>query len=467
MAVTRSTAVRSDSSTDMRDRRLVNRDDLARFEVLEFDDYLSGILHEWLQTMTTIAFTLVPLFFILDFFTMPKELLTRFGSYRLASTLLLIAQYIVIRRFKSGKYSFFHAFIASLNVGGMIVLMTVDLGGFDSRYYAGLNVVIVGGNLLMPWRAIYTAVNSSIIIGLYIVLNVLSGQPYSPSVLVNNLFFLTSMAIMATAINHLRYRLVEKEFYLMKELQKARDALWSEMELAKRIQTALLPENRRLDGYDFAAVMLPAREVGGDYYDLIEAPQGRKWLTIGDVSGHGVDAGLVMMMAETSITSMINSLGDTTPSAVIEAVNAIIRQNISRLGSDHYMTLMVMAIGKDRITLAGKHQDIIIYRGASNKTEVISNNGTWLGIADDIGPYLGDTDVEIHKGDLVLLFTDGITEAVNSNGEMYGQLRLEQALNQYADLPIRKLLDKIIAEVNQFQADQLDDMTLVVLKKIA
>ena len=466
MAVSQAAAAQMESAKEERYRRRVNREDLAGFEVLEFDYYLNGILYEWLKTMTTIAFTLVPLFFILDYFTMPKELLTRFGTYRLASTVLLIAQYIIIRQFKSGKYSFLHAFIASLNVGGMIALMTVDLGGFDSPYYAGLNVVIIGGNLLMPWRGIYTAVNSSIIIGLYIVLNVLSGQPYSPSILTNNLFFLTSMAIMATAINHLRYRLIEKEFFLMTELQRARDSLWSEMELAKRIQMALLPENRHLDGYDFAAVMLPAKEVGGDYYDLIEAPQGRKWLTIGDVSGHGVDAGLVMMMAETSITSVVRSMGDTTPSAVIEAVNTVIRQNIARLGSDHYMTLMVMSIGKNQISLAGKHQDVIIYRAASNKTEVISNEGTWLGIADDIGPYLGDTAVNIHKGDMVLLFTDGITEATNERGEMYGQSRLEQALNQYADLPIRKLLDKIVKEVSQFQADQLDDMTLVVLKKL-
>ena len=449
------------------DRHFVDREELARFEVMEFDYYLNGILYDWLKTLTVIAFTLVPLFFILDYFTMPKELLPRFGTYRLASSLLLIAQHFIIRRYKAAKYSYLHAYVASLNVGGMIALMTVDLGGFDSRYYAGLNVVIIGGNLLMPWKAMHAAINSSVIIGLYILLNILSGQPYSPSILTNNLFFLTSMAIIATTINHLRYRLVEQEFYLLKELQRARDALWSEMELAKRIQTALLPDNRRIDGFEFAAVMWPAREVGGDYYDIIDTPQGRKWLTIGDVSGHGVDSGLVMMMAETSISSVVNSLEETTPSAVIQSVNAIIRQNISRLGSDHYMTLMVISIDESKITLAGKHQDIIIYRAASNKTEVISNQGTWLGIADDIGDYLSDTEVDIHRGDMVLLFTDGITEASDVDGEMYGQVRLEQALHKYADLPTRKLLDKIIEDVNMFQADQIDDMTLVVLKKVS
>ena len=444
----------------------MDRIELAKFEVMEFEYYLNEILYDWLKTLTVVAFTLVPIFFILDYFTMPKELLTRFGTYRLVSTLLLIAQHFIIRQSRSGKYSYLHAYVASLNVGGMIALMTVDLGGFDSRYYAGLNVVIIGGNLLMPWKATHAAINSTIIIGLYVLLNVLSGQAYSQSILTNNLFFLTSMAIIATSINHLRYRLVEKEFYLLKELQRARDALWSEMELAKRIQMALLPENKRMDGFEFAAVMSPAKEVGGDYYDLIETPQGHKWLTIGDVSGHGVDSGLVMMMAETSITSMVNSLGKTTPSAVIDSVNGVIRQNISRLGSDHYMTLMVILIDESKITLAGKHQDVVIYRAKSNKTEVVSNEGTWLGIADDISEYLSDLEVGIGDGDMVLLFTDGITEATNEAGEMYGQVRLERALNQYADLPIRKVLDNIIEEVNKFQADQIDDMTLVVLKKV-
>jgi len=88
-----------------------------------------------------------------------------------------------------------------------------------------------------------------------------------------------------------------------------------------------------------------------------------------------------------------------------------------------------------------------------------------LGIDDNIGKYLDDVSVSIEDGDLVLLFTDGITEAIDKNGEMYGQERLEQALNQYADLPVGKLLDRVIKEVKVFQEEQLDDMTLVAIKK--
>ena len=90
-----------------------------------------------------------------------------------------------------------------------------------------------------------------------------------------------------------------------------------------------------------------------------------------------------------------------------------------------------------------------------------------MGISDEIHEYLKDTTVKIGAGDIVLLFTDGITEAANKDGVMYGQERLEQALNRYADLPVGKLVDRIIEEVKAFQEEQLDDMTLVAIKKRA
>lgn len=442
------------------------REESFAFEAGEFGKYLDGLIHEWLKTLLTVAFILVPLFFILDYYIIPRELLSRFLVYRLVATVVLVLQYFLIRRSKPGLLSRFQAYFASFVVAAMIARMTVDLGGFDSRYYAGLSLVIIAVNIPMPWKAIYSTINSVVIISLYILLNIASGQSFTPSIMTNNLFFLCSTAVFAIAINHLRYKLIEKEFYLLIELKNARDALWSEMELAERIQTALLPENKRLKGFEIDATMFPAIEVGGDYYDIIETGSGERWVTIGDVSGHGVDSGLIMMMAQTSIISMVNSMTHASPSVVVESVNGIIRENISRLGSDHYMTLMAIRINGSQMTVAGKHQDIIVYRSKQNQTEVIPTIGTWLGISDNIGRYLEDKTVNFSPGDIVLLFTDGITEATNQAGEMYGQARLEQALNQYADLPISTLMNNIIKEVERFQAEQLDDMTLIVMKKL-
>ena len=436
------------------------------FEEHDFDKYLNNIIHEWLKTLTTLAYILVPIFFFLDYFTMPSDLLPRFGIYRLISTIIVVIQFYIIRNTKPSNQTYFHGYFITLNVGGIIALMTVDLGGFDSSYYAGLNLVIIGVILLIPWKVIHSTINSILIISMYLIFNFVSPNPYEPSSLVNNLFFLCSTAIMAVSINYVKHKLVKKEFMLMVELRKARDSIWSEMELAKRIQTALLPDEEKISGFEVAAQMVPAKEVGGDYYDIIETGNGDKWVTIGDVSGHGVDSGLIMMMAQTSMLSMVNNTNDPKPSEVLSSINTVIRENLSRLGSDHYVTMMAIKFNGSLMTLAGKHQDIIIYRAAANKTETITTNGTWLGIANKISHFQKDRDVVINDGDIILLFTDGITEATNKKGRMFGQLRLEQTLDQYADLPINKILDKIIREVNNFQEEQSDDMTLLIIKKL-
>jgi serine phosphatase RsbU (regulator of sigma subunit) len=88
-----------------------------------------------------------------------------------------------------------------------------------------------------------------------------------------------------------------------------------------------------------------------------------------------------------------------------------------------------------------------------------------LGISDHIGDALTDVDINLNNGDIMLLFTDGVTESINSNGEMFGQNRLKQALNTYANLPVGKLRDRIIEDVVAFQEEQVDDMTLVVVKR--
>jgi len=435
------------------------------FDERDFPKYLNNIIHEWSKTLTALVYTLVPIFFLLDCFTMPKELIPRFGLLRLMSTLICVAQYFIIRHSKPSSASYYHGYFVSINVGGMIALMTVHLGGFDSSYYAGLNLVIIGVNLLLPWRPLHSALNSLIIISMYISFNLMSGLDYVQSILTNNLFFMISTAFIAVSINHVKHRLVKKEFFLLVELKKARDALWSEMELAKRIQTALLPDREKIKGFEVAAAMFPAKEVGGDYYDIIETPAGDKWVAMGDVSGHGVDSGLIMMMAQTSISAMVTNCSDAQPSEVLKMVNHVIRENISRLGSDHYMTMMAIRFNGSHMTVAGKHQDILIYRSSMNTTEVIPTNGTWLGITDNIERHVTDVTKQIDFGDIVILFTDGITEATSKDGEMYGQDRLEQTLNEHADLPVVKLRDKIIESVRAFQEEQFDDMTLVVLKK--
>jgi phosphoserine phosphatase RsbU/P len=437
------------------------------FDAGDFSTYLNKIIHEWSKTVVILVFVLVPVFSILDYFAIPQGLQSTFGAYRLFCASIAIGQYLVLRSSKPGRFSYIHGYLVTLFVGSTISLMTVHLGGFDSEYYAGLNLVIIGVNLLLPWGVIHSGINSAVVIVLYVSLNAWAGLPFEGRILVNNLFFLSSTATMAVIITYVRQKLVKQEFFLLAELKKARDALWSEVELAKRMQTSLLPgTGKRMNGFEVVAKMAPAKEVGGDYYDIIEIDGDRAWVTVGDVSGHGFDSGLVMMMAQTSMLSVIKRAPDARPAQVLESVNKVIRENVSRLGSDHYMTVSALRLEGSSMAMAGKHQDVILYRAALNRTEVIPTEGTWLGLSDDISAELTERQIELDEGDIIVLFTDGVTEAMNREGVLFGQSRLEEALNQYADLPPRRILDKIFEEVSSFQAEQMDDMTLVVIKKL-
>jgi serine phosphatase RsbU (regulator of sigma subunit) len=430
-----------------------------------FSAYQMAIIHEWLRTLTLLAVILVPLFFILDFFMMPAALLSRFALYRLASTLIALIQLLVVRNTPPSKWSFLHGYLMSLQVGGIIALMTADLGGFNSSYYAGLNLVIIGVNLLMPWRALHTVINCLAILAMYTLFNIYAGNGYNLAQLANNLFFLCATSVLATSINHVRFKLIEKEFTLLVELKKARDALWSEMELAKRIQTALLPQRQGLRGFDIAVTMLPAKEVGGDYYDIIETEAGDRWIAIGDVAGHVVDSGLIMMMAQTSIMTVIRGTPVVKPVDVLNTTNRVIREDITRLGSNHYMTLMVLKLEDDHMTIAGHHQDVLVYRSSQGKVAAVATKGTWLGISDQIESFMEVRNVDLADNDVILLFTDGVTEGMNGAGEMFGQNRLQESFERYADLPIEKALERILNEIRSFQVEQEDDMTLILLRK--
>ena len=205
----------------------------------DFAAYQLAIMHDWLRTLTLMASLLVPVFFALDFFMMPASLLPRFAVYRGASTLLALLQLCVVRRTSPSRWSYLHGYLMTLQVGGMIALMTADLGGFSSSYYAGLNLVVMGVNLLMPWGALHTAANAMLTLGLYLLVNILAGLPIARSSLVNNLFFLAATAILATAINYVRTRLLKREFSNLVDLGEVRDALVEEKGLVEDRERSL------------------------------------------------------------------------------------------------------------------------------------------------------------------------------------------------------------------------------------
>src|SRR5688572_15840263 len=117
-----------------------------------FKDYLDGIRHSWLKTLCILGSVLIPLFLVLDYFMIPADKLKSFAVYRGAVTVLIAIEYFLLRMTRASRYAPLHGFFFSLTVGVMISIMTQELGGFDSSYYAALNLVMIAVIVLIPWE---------------------------------------------------------------------------------------------------------------------------------------------------------------------------------------------------------------------------------------------------------------------------------------------------------------------------
>ncbi len=248
--------------------------------------------------------------------------------------------------------------------------------------------------------------------------------------------------------------------------------LEKEMEIAASIQTSLLPVEPAVDDYQIAAHMQPADDVGGDYYDVMRIG-GVDWIIIGDVSGHGVPAGLIMMMTQTAIHTVLTVHPQVTPAELLTRVNTVIAGNIKRLGEEKYMTITAFALGADgEFRFAGLHQDILVYRAASARVEPIETDGIWVGLMDDVQGLLTDGTLQLEPGDAMLLYTDGITEALEkpaggksdgSASERYGDEHLVQTLQKLGGGSAEQIRDGILASLESY--DCPDDVTLMVVKR--
>jgi serine phosphatase RsbU (regulator of sigma subunit) len=443
-----------------------------------FELYHDGLTHSWASVVVLLGVVLVPSFVVLDWYALPRPLFERFVAARGITTALIFGQWIILKLTKPSRWSFVHGYVFTTLVGGCITWMTVQLGGFNSSYWPGLSLVILT-NLLMPWRTPYAILNTLEILAMYVIANAIWGGPFSGPYVAQSLYFMGSTCVIAVVTASARYTLIVREFNAATELvdanaslersraelKTARDALWGEMEVAKRIQTSLLPENRRVGGYEVAARMSPAAEVGGDYYDIIQVGEDRNWIAIGDVSGHGVESGLVMMMTQTSILSLVRENDQLSPADVFSAVNDVLLENISRLHSARYMTLNVVRLRDAGLTLAGKHQDVLVWRKAMGAVETVSNEGCWIGVVDDTRGRVADQTIAMDVGDVALFFTDGATEAMNAKSEMYGEDRLGAVLASVAEKPLDEALEVLFASIAAFRAVQDDDVTMMLVRR--
>ena len=251
-------------------------------------------------------------------------------------------------------------------------------------------------------------------------------------------------------------------------LEKRR--LQAEMEEAAKIQANLLPKAPPgIPGYEAAGLSIPHHDgVGGDYFDYIREPDGTWGFVVADVSGKGLQAALLMVMLRTSLRSEIARQSNLL--AMTMRLNALLYEGST---NDAYATFVYARLQMETGALttinAGHNFPIVIRRDGSVKR--LEKGGTVIGMypADiliDIAEFQQET-VQLHSGDTLLFYTDGVTEALDSNGEPYEEKRLYNLARQMRHATASEMCSKIRDAVAEFQGDtpQFDDLTLLVLKR--
>lgn len=256
-----------------------------------------------------------------------------------------------------------------------------------------------------------------------------------------------------------------------KEEQKMRE---QELKIGKLIQESLLPKtvpaSRDLDLY---GLMHSAKEIGGDYYDFLcrEIPPNKItediFVSIGDVAGKGIGAGLIM----SEVRSFIRALTPfyTSPKAILDQVARLLEKDIWGTGKFMSLLLMFWDSKKKRFLFSSAgHEHIIHYHARHKKCTAFKAGGVVLGLKYDIvSPHMKEQELLLAPNDVIVLFTDGATEAMNEKGKMFTLERVVALTEQYAHLPVDKLLDNIFQCIVDFigNHEQFDDITMAAIKK--
>jgi len=248
----------------------------------------------------------------------------------------------------------------------------------------------------------------------------------------------------------------------------------AELDVSRRLQRMLLPSAEELDdihGIDIATFMASAAEVGGDYYDILPHPEGLR-IGIGDVTGHGLESGVVMLMAQSAVRTMTPGIGSDV-SEQLEAVNHTIYGNVQRMGGGKNLSLAILDYrpvdgAGGRLRIAGQHESVIVARN-DGTLEVIDTDplGFPVGLVESVGQFVGERNVELQSGDVVVLFTDGIPEAADAEHRLYGRDRLCEVVQKSVEMSAAGIQGAIITDVRRHIGDQplYDDITLIVLRQ--
>lgn len=235
-----------------------------------------------------------------------------------------------------------------------------------------------------------------------------------------------------------------------------------ELELARQVQQSFLPRTfPQLPPYMFAAYNEPAREVGGDFYDVIDLGDGRVGLVIADVSDKGMAAALYMALSRSLIRA--EAMRESSPVTVLSNVNRLLLELAEQ---EMFVTVFYAVLDTKRGYLAyarAGHDHPLLLRGGD--IVELGGNGMLLGLFEDVGASLTEHEMRLLPGDRLVLYTDGLTDVVNIAGELLGLERLTVFLHQHAQLPAEDMCLAIARDLDAYRggAEQADDMTLLVV----
>ena len=244
-------------------------------------------------------------------------------------------------------------------------------------------------------------------------------------------------------------------------IDAAEKRMEEELQLAAEIQDAALPKSFDLPAENISlhALMTPARQVGGDFYDFFYTGPDQLALVIADVSGKGIPAALFMMRAKTAIKN--SAISGIAPAKVLEAVNDVLREgNDLGMFVTVWLGILDLKTGLMRCCNAG-HEYPALMRAGGDYVLLKGKHGPFLGVVPGIPRR--EYELQLESGDRLFVYTDGVPEAVNENNEQYGTARMTQHLNTLKHQPQDRLLSGMLENVRCFagEAEQFDDITML------
>jgi len=363
--------------------------------------------------------------------------------------LLLIVPILLAARYYSKEFTIFVAVITVIMLG-VVEYLGIHIGLLDLNYVE----LPKGTNLTIETNILDAVKNLNLSeheIEKYIMLN-----SYVPKLFI----YVFIIAFACVQVSQSGRKMIERQ----KELSEEGSRIESELNIAKGIQKNMLPSTfpvfPEYKEFDIYASMTPAKEVGGDFYDMFLVDKNHLAMVIADVSGKGVPAALIMMTARTLIKN--TALNGYPVDEVYNKVNSMLCEGNTL---NHFVTswfgILDITSGKLEFVNAG-HNPPLIYRKNDNRFEYLKTRPNLILAAMEDTKYTKN-EMFLEPGDKLFLYTDGVTEASNENSELYGEERLQNFLNSHLDQEIEDTIKDVKKDIDNFvgNADQFDDITML------